>query len=192
MSLIPANLVAAPLPRRRQQLFGTAFAAAGVAMFQLALVGIYLAERADDSGRWLSQNTIPLTQPNMQFGTLLLGSIFIQWAVWSIARNERGQSYLAIGLTLLMGLAFLSQTTFLWKTVALELRSPEGPAFYAVTVVNFAIVIVAMAYVMLMAVRALGGQYSSRLPEGISSAALFWHVAVALYSVVWLAVYVMK
>lgn len=192
MALIPANLTAPPLPRRRQLLFGTAFATAGVAMFELALIGMYLSERAGHRNVWLTENTIPLTQPNMQLGTLVLGSIFVQWAVWAIARNERGQAYLGLGLTLLMGAAFLNQTTFLWKSVELRMAQPEGPTFYAVTGGHFAIVCVAMAFLVLMGIRALGGQFSSRLPDGVSAAALFWHVSVALYTVLWLAVYIMK
>lgn len=192
MSIMPAELTAPVLPRRRQLLFGTTFAAIAVAVFQLALVGMYLAERAAHRNVWLSENTIPLTQPNMNFGTLVLGSIFVQWAVWSIARNARGQAYLAIGCTLLMGAAFLNQQTFLWSEVQMRMAQIEGPTFYAVTGTSFAITAAAMAFLVLMGIRALGGQYSSRLPDGVSAAALFWHVSVALYSVVWLAVYIMK
>ncbi|MBX7068653.1 MAG: cytochrome c oxidase subunit 3 [Microthrixaceae bacterium] len=192
MALVPATLTAPPLPRRRQLLFGTTFAAAGVAMFQLALVGMYLAERAGHRNVWLTENAIPLTQPNMQLGSLVLGSIFVQWAVWAIARNERGQAYLGLGLTLLMGASVLNQTTFLWTTVALRMDQLEGPLFYAVTGTNFAIIAAAMLFVLLMGIRTLGGQFSSRLPDGVSAAALFWHVSVVLYSVVWLAVYIMK
>ena len=192
MSIIPAELTAPTLPRRRQLLFGTTVVAVGVAMFELALVGMYLTERAAHRNVWLQENTIPLTQPNMQLGTLVLGSIFIQWAVWAIARNERGQAYLGLGATLLMGAAFLNQTTFLWSQVKLTMAQVEGPTFYAVTGAHFAIVIGAMAFIVLMGIRTLGGNYSSRLPDGVSAAALFWHVAVALYSVLWLAVYIMK
>ena len=192
MSIIPAELTAPTLPRRRQLLFGTTFVAVGVAMFQLALVGMYMAERSAHRNVWLSENVIPLTQPNMQLGTLILGSIFIQWAVWAIARNERTQAYMGLGATLLMGAAFLNQTTFLWSEVKLTMAQVEGPTFYAVTGAHFAIVAASMVFIVLMAVRTLGGQYSSRLPDGVSAAALFWHVAVALYSVLWLAVYIMK
>lgn len=192
MSIMPAELTAPVLPRRRQLLFGTTFAAIAVAVFQLALVGMYLAERAAHRNVWLAENTIPLTQPNMNFGTLIFGSIFVQWAVWAIARNARSQAYLAIGCTLLMGAAFLNQQTFLWSEVQMRMAQIEGPTFYAVTGTSFTITAVAMAFLLLMGIRALGGQYSSRLPDGVSAAALFWHVSVALYSVVWLAVYIMK
>lgn len=191
MSLVPATLTPAPLPRRRQLLFGTALVSVAVAMFELALVGMYLAAR-DNATAWLSENTIPLTQPNMQLGSLVFGAIFIQWAVWAIARNERGQAYLALGLTLMMGFAFLNQTTFLWQQVELTMAQLEGPYFYAVTGAHFAIVAAAMIFVALTGIRALGGQFNSRLPDGVSAAAMFWHVSVALYAVLWLAVYIMK
>ncbi|MEZ5321492.1 MAG: cytochrome c oxidase subunit 3 [Microthrixaceae bacterium] len=192
MTVLPAEVAPGALPRRRQLLFGTAFAAAAAAMFELALVGMYLSERGANRGVWFKEITVPLTQPNMQLGTLLFGSLFIQWAVWAIARNHRSQAYVGLALTLLMGLAFLNQTTFLWQMVKLPLARVEGPTFYAVTGGHFALVLAAMILIALMAIRAVGGQFSSRLPDGISAAAMFWHVTVALYAVLWLAVYVMK
>ena len=43
-----------------------------------------------------------------------------------------------------------------------------------------------------MGFRTLGGQFSSRQPDGIAAAAVFWYACVALYVVVWFAVYIMK
>ena len=192
MSVIPATVAAPVLPRRRQLLFGTVFTLVGLAMFQLALVGMYLTERSAHRNVWLKEHIIPLTQPNMQLATLVLGSVFAQWAVWAIARNARSQAYVALGATILMGAAFLNQSTFLWSEIKLPMTNVEGPTLYAVTGANFAMVAAAVIFLILMGVRALGGQYSSRHPDGIAAAAMFWHVTVALYTVVWLAVYVMK
>jgi heme/copper-type cytochrome/quinol oxidase subunit 3 len=192
MTFIPATTPAAVLPRRRQLLFGTAFAAVAVSIYEFALIGMYLSERAANRSVWLKENAIPLTQPNMQLLTLIMGSVFVQWAAWAIARNERGQSFLALGLTTLMGVAFLNQTTFLWSQVGMTAAQAEGPLFYAITVSHFVFVIGALVFIAVSTFRALGGQYSSRYPEGISAAAMFWHVTVALYAVLWLAVYIMK
>ena len=49
-----------------------------------------------------------------------------------------------------------------------------------------------MIFVGLMAFRALAGQFSSRHADGIASAALFWHATVAVYAVVYYAIYVTK
>ena len=192
MTLIPTSVPAPTMPRRRQQLMGTAIASAAVAAFTFTLLGRYLALRAANIDTWLGENNIPLTQPNMQMGTLVLSLFTAQWAVWAIARDERGQSYLALGVTALLGVAFLNQTTFLWTVVGLEMSQLEGPYFYALTASNFAFVAVGLVYLLLMGFRTLGGQFDSKYPEGLSAAVLFWYVNVALYSVIWYAVYITK
>jgi hypothetical protein len=50
----------------------------------------------------------------------------------------------------------------------------------------------AILFLGLNTLRALGGAMSSKYPDGLSASALFWHVTVALYGVIWLGVYVLK
>ena len=178
--------------RRRELIIATAFATAAVVMVMVTLIGAYLAARNGAGAEWLANNDIPLTQPNMQLLTLVMSVVTMQWAVYSINRDDRGHTYLALGVTLLLGAAFLNQSTFLYSQVEMELAQPEGPLFYAVTGTHFAMVIAAMVFIVLMGFRALGGQFSSRQPDGIAAAAVFWDAMVAVYAVVWIAVYVMK
>jgi heme/copper-type cytochrome/quinol oxidase subunit 3 len=190
-----ADAVALPAPqqpRRRELLFGTAFATAGVVAVMATLIGYYLAARAAGGADWFAANNIPLTQPNMQALTLAMSVITMQWAVYSIARDDRGHAYLALGVTLLLGAAFVNQTTFLYKQAAVVLDQAEGPLFYAVTGGSLAMVVAGMIFIALMAFRALGGQFSSRQPDGIAAAAVFWYASCAVYAVVWVAVYIMK
>ena len=94
--------------------------------------------------------------------------------------------------TAVMAAAFLNQTTFLWQRVGMTMAQAEGPFFYAVTGANFAFIALALGFILLMAFRALGGQFSSRQPDGIAAAAVFWYASCAVYAVVWVAVYIMK
>ena len=190
-----ADAVALPAPqqpRRRELLFGTAFATAGVVAVMATLIGYYLAARNAGGADWFAANNIPLTQPNMQALTLAMSVVTMQWAVYSIARDDRGHTYLALGVTLLLGAAFVNQTTFLYKQAAVVIDQAEGPLFYAVTGGSLAMVVAGMIFIALMAFRALGGQFSSRQPDGIAAAAVFWYASVAVYAVVWVAVYIMK
>jgi len=180
------------MPRRRELLFGTAFAAAGVAMALLSLIGNYVATRDLTGSAWLADNQLALTQPNMQLVTLGMSVVTMQWAVWSLTRDDRYHTYLAIGATLLLGLAFVNQTTFLYSEAGITITQPEGPLFYAVTGGHLAMVVAGLIFIVLMGFRVLGGQYSSRQPDGIGAAAVFWYAAVALYVVIWFAVYVQK
>ena len=67
-----------------------------------------------------------------------------------------------------------------------------APFSYTLTASHRVFVIVGIVYRAAMAFRTLGGQFSARYPEGISAVAVYWHSTVALYAVVWIAVYVAK
>jgi len=187
-----ASPLPATTPRRRELLFGTAFATAGVAMVLISLVGNYIATRDLAGSAWLADNQIPLTQPNMQLLTLGMSVVTMQWAFWAIARDDRYHAYMALGVTLLLGLAFVNQTTFLYSEAGISITQPEGPLFYAVTGGHLAMVIAGLLFLVLMGFRTLGGQNSSRQPDGIGAVAVFWYATVALYAVIWFAVYVQK
>lgn len=179
-------------PRRRELLFGTAFATAGLVVVQLTLIGAYLAARNAAGASWLAENAIPLTQPNMQAFGLALSVVTMHWAVYSINNDDRTNTYVALGATLVLGAAFVNQTIFLWKFAGITGDQPEGPLFYAVTATNVAMVLAGMVFLFFVAFRALGGQFSSRNPDGIAAAAVLWDASVALYMVIWIAVYIMK
>ncbi len=189
---LPAPTLPATMPRRRELLFGTAFATAGVSMVLISLIGNYIATRDLTGAAWLADNQLALTQPNMQLVTLGMSVVTMQWAVWSISRDDRYHTYLALGVTLLLGIAFVNQTSFLYSEAGVTITQPEGPLFYAVTGGHLAMVIAGLLFIVLMAFRTLGGQYSSRQPDGVGAAAVFWYAAVALYAVIWFAVYVQK
>jgi heme/copper-type cytochrome/quinol oxidase subunit 3 len=191
MSVIPAGVAASSPPRRRQVLFGTAFAAAACAMLIIALVGAYLEARSA-SVTWLNASNIPLTQPTMQLFTLLMSAVTVQWVVYAIARDNRSHAFLASAITIVLGLAMINQTWFLFTQIDLPMASAEGPYFYAVTGAHLAMVGAAILFLGLNTLRALGGAMSSEYPDGLSASALFWHVTVALYGVIWLGVYVLK
>lgn len=180
------------LPRRREMLFGSAFASAGAAMLIIVLLANYLIQRTAGGDTWLVDNQIPLTQPNMMLLTLGMSLVTMQWAVYSISRDDRYHTYMAIGATLLLGLAFVNQTTFLYNMAGVTLEQSEGALFYAVTASHLVLMIIALAFLVLVLFRVFAGQYSSRMPDGIGAVAVLWYSGVALYALIWFAVYVQK
>jgi heme/copper-type cytochrome/quinol oxidase subunit 3 len=192
LATLPASSPAPPLPRRRGAVYGAAFAGAFWAMVILTLVGAYLSDRSVDRVEWLKKYPIPLTQPNMQFGALVLSIFMAHWALYAIRRNARGHAYLALGITIVLGLAFLNQTWFLLTQVAMPLSATAGPSFYSVVGVHAAMAAAAILFLAAVGVRALGGNFNARYPDGVTAAVVFWDIMVALYSVVWLAVYITK
>lgn len=194
---IPAR-VAAPQPARpRLLMIGTALASSAVIMLMAGLLGIYIKTRADviaTGQTWLPNGTtIPLTQPNMMAITLVFSVVIMVWAISSLSRDDRPNTYTALGLVLVMGFAYLSQTAYLLSIMELGAAdSLQANLIYGVVGTHMAIVGAGMIYVLIMGLRTLGGEYSARDREGIYGAALFWYVSVALYMAVWYAIYITK
>jgi cytochrome c oxidase subunit 3 len=183
--------------RPRVLVVGTAFAAAASFMVFIGLIGIYLAARLDvisSGSAWLPKgSTIPLQQPNTMFITLIMSVFTMQWAVAAIAKNDRVNAYLAMGLTLMLGIATIVMTTYLWYLMELDIASGiQGVLIYTITGAHIVMLVVAMIFVALMGLRALGGQFTARQHDGITAAAVFWYAMVAVYALIWISIYVTK
>ena len=188
---------APPVQRPRVLVVGAAFAAAASFMVFIGLIGVYLTARADVIGAgsaWLPQGvSIPLQQPNTMFITLIMTVFTMQWAVAAIAKNDRVNAYLALGLTLMLGIATIVMTTYLWSLMKLDVASGiQGVLIYTITGAHIVMLVLAMLFVALMGLRALGGQFTARQHDGITAAAVFWYAMVAVYALIWISIYVTK
>jgi cytochrome c oxidase subunit 3 len=108
-----------------------------------------------------------------------MSSVTMHWAVHAIGRNDRRHTYLALGVTLLFGVAFLNSMGFLFAQLGVGVAdSAYGVVTYALLGTMTALAVAAMLFVTLMGFRALGGQFSARDHEGLAAAALAWHAMV--------------
>ena len=192
--LYPALADPPPPARPRVLLVGTVLASAAMVMGYAGLIGAYVSTRATSASPWLPDGVvIPLSAPNMAAVTLLMSVVTIHWAQYSIRNDDRPNAYVALGLTLVLGLAFVNSAVYLFTQMGAAIaRSVPEFLLFAVGGFHIATIAVGMVFVALMAFRALGGQYSGRDSEGVAAAAVFWDAAVAVYLVSWLAVYVTK
>jgi heme/copper-type cytochrome/quinol oxidase subunit 3 len=125
--------------------------------------------------------------------TMAMSVVIVQWAVYAIARDDRPNAYLAFAIAGLFGVAVIVQTVFLYNQMGLVVdESAAALLVYVITGAHLAMLVAAMIFLGLMAFRALAGQFSSRQSDGIASAALFWHATVAVYAVVYYAIYITK
>jgi heme/copper-type cytochrome/quinol oxidase subunit 3 len=202
---VPLQLDAvSPAPQRRPRLLliSTAFVAAGSAAAFAALLGVYLSVRStylESNDTWLPAGAeIPLSPGNMSMVTLAMSLVTVQWAVHAARNRDRAHTYLALGVTVFVfGLAHVTQIGYLWTQWNLPLNSAEGTTAQAVllfTILGLHIAMVAggLIFLVLMAVRSLGGQFTGRDAEGLSAAALYWYVTVAVFAVIWYAVLIVK
>jgi heme/copper-type cytochrome/quinol oxidase subunit 3 len=188
----------APEPSRpRVLLVGTALAAGATAAGMCGLVALYAQVRAQSlatEGSWLPEETVlPLTPGNMGLVSLLMSLVTVAWAVYALRNDDRMHAWLAIAVSLLFGAAFITDTAYLWQQSQLAVAdTPQAVLVYVITGLHVAMVVAGMLYLLVMGFRSLGGQLTGRAAEGMEAAALFWYVAVAVYAVVWYAIYITK
>lgn len=204
---IPLDVRPATPARPRLLVTATALASVAVVMMFAGLLGAYVSLRADviaTGETWLPAGVvIPLTQPNMMMITLVFSAVIMVWALSSIRNNDRPNTYIALGLCLIFGIAYISQTAFLLNLMEFPLSVDfaggdeidtwlRPPLFYSIIGAHIVMMLVAMIYVVVMGFRTLGGQYNAKDVEGLYSAAMFWFVTVGVYLVIWYTIYITK
>jgi heme/copper-type cytochrome/quinol oxidase subunit 3 len=198
-ALSPLVTAPAPPPRRpRVLLIGAAFGAVASALVVLTLLAVYLQVRDDfldsgGTGGTPDDFILPLTPGGMGMVTLLMSTVTVSWAVWALRRNDRVHAYLAVGVTLLLGIAFINATVYLYQSLALPLTfSGLGGLLYVVTGSHLVMTVVGLVFVATMGFQSLGGQLTGRDAEGMSAAALYWYVTVAVYAAIYYGIYITK
>ena len=191
VELMDALPPAPEAPRRgRVVLVGTLFAIAAGVMLLGALLASYFSVRdvAQAAGEpWPPEDVVlPNVPLFIGYLTLLMSSVTAQWSVSALAARDRRSMYVAVGLTLVLGLAFVNALSFSWGQLGLAAGSGRyANTVYAVTVTHLLVVIVAHVGLVVMGFRALGGQFSPRHRELVSAAVAFWHFSTLIGLVVW-------
>lgn len=196
------DLIGAPPPappaRPRVLLIGTAFACAGIAMTFAGLLALYAERRATvirGGGTWLPKEvSIDLTPFNVAFVGLVISLVVLHWAVYAVGNDDRPRAYLALGLSALLGAAYINSVCFAFTQMGFTVADPSGVGVlvYTITGMHLAMAGAGVVFIGLMAFRTLGGQYSGRDREGIVAVLIYWYVTVAMYAAIWFTIYVTK
>ena len=193
----------APQPAPRRQVFvGTAIASVIGTMLIGGMLAVWLQFRADSPTReggkvgfikdWMPEKIkVPEVAANMMLIAFFVVCVMAQWAVWSAKRNDRQHAGMALGMTLLMGLATLNAQIFIWSQMGVDVRGGAfNSMFYAITGVMTFLVIAGLVYTAVATFRYLG-RGNSDVPT-LSAHALYWYFLTAAFTAVWFVVYVQK
>ena len=188
-----------PAPAPRRQLFvGTSLAAASGAMLVGGMLAMWLRFRNEAiaaTGHWVPEKiTIPGVASNMMLLSFVGICVFGQWAVYAARRDDKQHVGVALGLTALLGLAFVNAQVAVYVQMALPINDTTGSAygvmFYAVTGTMMALIIVGMVFSLVTAFRYLGGRTNDR--EIVTADAIYWYFIAVAFSMLWFVVYVTK
>ena len=182
--------------RPRTLVVASAFGTGSVIMYFGGLFALYFSIRADALAwgtQWYPEGAIQLVPGGMNMATMAMSAITMGWAVHSVLNDDRVHLMIAMALTAVLGIAMVNQTVFYFMDIGLPIDASEA-ATLLFTIVGSHLVMVAVGVLWLgmLLLRTLGGQDTSRHRDLVSAAALYWYAAVAVYSVIWIGIYIAK
>jgi heme/copper-type cytochrome/quinol oxidase subunit 3 len=185
-----APLPAAPPARRGTTLTGAILAIVAGTMLMAGLLAAYFATRnatRASGGTWgLASPAMPNAALAVTYGALFLSSFTAQWAVSAIKVGERRQTYVAIGTTMLLGVAFVNGLTFCYTQLKLTAgKSAYADMAYVVSGTHVVLVLAALVLFLVMGFRVLGGQPGAANAELVMGSVAVWHFVVFAGVAVW-------
>ena len=182
--------------RPRTLVVASAFGTGSVIMYFGGLFALYFSIRADALAwgtQWYPEGAIQLVPGGMNMATMAMSAITMGWAVHSVLNNDRVHAMVAMALTAILGIVMVNQTVFYFMDIGLPIDASEA-ATLLFTIVGSHLVMVAVGvlWLAMLLLRTLGGQDTSRHRDLVSAAALYWYAAVAVYSVIWIGIYIAK
>jgi cytochrome c oxidase subunit 3 len=188
----------APSPTRPRTLFvATALVcAAGTALFA-GMLGLYLSLRDAAGGTtadWVPKGVdIPDVAVNVMLITMIGGCVVAQWAVYAISTDNRRDTTIALGVLAVFGVAVVNAQVYVYNALGLDiLANKYSLLVYAITGTFLVAIVFGIVFAILMAFRELGGRYSAKDHDGITSLALFWYFLTVAFAGVWYVIYTLE
>jgi heme/copper-type cytochrome/quinol oxidase subunit 3 len=192
------ELPPAPSPERPRTLFlATALVCGAGTMLFGGMLAIYLGLRyqaGNTTANWLPRGVeVPDVSVHIMMITMVGACVMAQWAVSAIRQGNRRDTALALGVLALFGVAVLNAQVYVYNTMELDIRA-NGYSTLVFTITGaFLVALVAgIVFAVLMAFRELGGRYSAKDHDGISSLALYWYFLTLVFAGVWYCIYILE
>jgi len=117
---------------------------------------------------------------------LVISSFTCQFGVWAIRRDDRKGLVRAIGVTLVLGIAFLIGQAYDYSQLGFGLGDGTfGTTFYTLTGFHGAHVLAGTIMLSVVLYRAMSGQFSARHHDAVEATSIYWHFV----DVVWVALF---
>lgn len=197
---LPAAPTRAP---RRQVLIATALVSSAGTMLMYGMLATWLKYRAAAPTRessdglkvikdWLPASIkIPEVAANLMLFSFLGICLMAQWAVYSAKRQDAQHRSLALGATLLMGIAAINTQLAVWNQMDIALvDGVYNTMFYAITGTMLLLLASGIVFTAVALFRSVGGRDDDQ--QVISAHALYWYFLTASFVAMWFVVYVQK
>lgn len=197
-------LPAGPRPApRRQLLVGTGAVVAAGAMLIGGMLSIWLRFRAAAPLRessdglkqikdWLPKDiAMAEVLTNVALATVGIACVMAQWAAYSSRRRDSRHTSMALGMTLLMGVALINSLVAVYPEMEIVLADGAYQTmFYTITGTLIALIAAGMGFTLAALFKSSGGRSTNT--DLMNAHALYWYFLAAAYTAVWFVVFVQK
>lgn len=165
-------------------------------MFFGALIGTFIAFKIDHPGAFKAAHEV-LSLPLATLGTtvLIVSSFAVVMGLEAIQADDRRVFFNWMGLTLLLGALFLGVQAFEWYELmheGIKAGNIFGTAFFVTTGFHGLHVLIGVAWLGLLMLRAARGMYSSTNNLGIELFGLYWHFVDVVWIVLFTVIYLIE
>jgi cytochrome c oxidase subunit 3 len=150
-------------------------------MLFAAFTSAYIVRQAE--GNW-----VHFELPEMFYvstGILLLSSVFMQWAVVAVKKNNLHAVKLGLLITLGLGLAFVFFQFLAWSALVEQkifiTGNPSGSFLYVISGVHVLHVAGGLMALVTVTAKSILEKYSSNNFSGVSLCATYWHFLDVLW-----------
>jgi cytochrome c oxidase subunit 3 len=157
----------------------------------------YVRVRAGDVWPPEGLPRLPVDLPALNTAVLVVSSAAMQWGIWAV---RRGKSSRSLGwawlVSLLLGGLFLALQLWLWSSVrasglTLENGGGYASAFYGLTWVHAAHVVVGLVGLGRVCLLAFKGEFSAARHLPARLWAMYWHFVGIIWALMFVSVFVM-
>ncbi len=123
---------------------------------------------------------------------LITSSFTCQMAIWAIRRDDHTGFVRGIGVTLILGIAFLIGQIYDYSQLGFGISdTPFGTTFYTLTGFHGAHVFGGAVMLSVILYRGLAGQFSSRHYDAVEAVSLYWHFVDVVWIVLFATLYIL-
>jgi cytochrome c oxidase subunit 3 len=175
-------------PEMSGPVLGMVLFVASEAMFFAAFFGGYFTIKAN-APEWPPAGTphLKIDIASILTVILVISSITVQMSLRSIRSGSRSRSTIWLGVTILLGILFLSLQVYDYSQLGFGLKDGVfGTLFYVMTGIHMAHVIGGVVFLALVFVQARRGRLSATHHDPLAAGAIYWDFV----DVVWLCLFI--
>jgi cytochrome c oxidase subunit 3 len=175
-------------PEMSGPVLGMVLFVASEAMFFAAFFGGYFTIKAN-APEWPPAGTphLKIDIASILTVVLVISSITVQMSLRSIRSGSRSRSTIWLGVTILLGILFLSLQVYDYSQLGFGLKDGVfGTLFYVMTGIHMAHVIGGVVFLALVFVQARRGRLSATHHDPLAAGAIYWDFV----DVVWLCLFI--